>query len=270
MRGILRTAILFTSLLVGAAACSGTAMASDRTAFDRPVKLLSLETAYCLGPGGAVQVGLGQTGFGLAGRLQLTTDTRLDLLTFVNGQVKLALGGDRLGMPAIAAGFGWYTLVSSDLIVDRAIEEAFTDADIDVSAGLDVYALFFSVSVDLGSRIRAHAGYQHRWLDGEASSRDAFGIDAGDDSMTVDMSIRETATHQSVLAGVDADLLPGCKLMLEAGWDASQERFRGGAGIRFGFPGGFALQAGVLWPGLELDDDIEIPVLPTAELHVRF
>ena len=262
--------ILFLSLLAAVAVLPRSGAANELSAFDRPTKLLGLETGYCLGFGGGAQIGLGQTGFGIAGRLQLTTDTRLDLLTFLNGQLKLALGGDRRGLPAVSAGFAWYTLVTSDLVVDRVIEEAFTDEEIDVTAGLDVYVGFISISVDLGPLARAHLGYQHRFLDGRASSRQAFGIGAESDSMQVDMEIGETATQQSVLAGVDADLLPKLKIMLETGWDVTRERFRGGAGARIGLPGGVALQAGVLWPGADLGDDIELPVLPTAELHVRF
>ncbi|MBN1884129.1 MAG: hypothetical protein JW876_01230 [Candidatus Krumholzibacteriota bacterium] len=242
----------------------------DFKSFDRPTKLLNLETGYCLGPGGSVQIGIGQSGFGLGGSVQLTTDTFLDLLTFVNGQVKVALGGKSRGMPSIAAGFGWYTLVSSELIIDRIIEETFTDARVDVGAGLDMYYGFVTASAEIGRRARAHLGYQHRYLDGDVESRRAFEIGTDVDTMQVGMSIRETATHRCALAGIDVDPLPGLKFLFEAGWDFSCGHARGGAGVRLGLPGNVALQAGVLWPGVSLDDDIDLPVLPTATIHVRF
>ncbi len=46
-----------------------------------PTKLFSLDTGYFLGNGANIQVGLGETGFGLRDRVQLTTNTLLDAAT---------------------------------------------------------------------------------------------------------------------------------------------------------------------------------------------
>ena len=56
-----------------------------------PTRLLSLDTGYILGNGANVQVGLGETGFGLRDRVQVTTNTLLDITTMVNFQLKGAL-----------------------------------------------------------------------------------------------------------------------------------------------------------------------------------
>lgn len=249
---------------------AGRAAADSPVHFDHPTKLLNLETGYVLGPGGAGKVGFGDSGFGVKGRMQFTTNTLLDILTFVNGQVKVKLVEDEGPLPAVAVGFGYYNLVSSEYIIDTAVREAFADKDMDLRSGLECYYLFLSVSKRVNSRTRLHAGYQYRYLEGFIDSDRPFDLSSERDTVSIYLSLDQSAEHRGVMAACDIDIIDRLKILLELGYDASYDKARGGAGMRLGLFQTFNLQLGILWPGIKLDDDIEVPVLPHFSMFWRF
>jgi hypothetical protein len=251
--------------------CSaGPASAERPPHFDYPIRLFNVETGYVLGPGGNVRIGLGESGFGVRGRMQFTTNLLFDFLTFVNGQVKLGLLAEKGPLPAVAAGFGYYNLASSDMIVGTVLEEAFTEEKIDLSSGLEHYYVFLSMSKRLGARMRFHVGYQYRYLQGSLSSDEAVELKSEGDTLAVYLSLDQTADHKCMMTALDVDLIDHLKVLLELGYDMSYRRGRGGAGVRIGLFQSFNIQAGILWPGLRLDEDIDIPVLPSLTMFWRF
>ena len=249
---------------------TGPAVADRPLHFDYPIKLLNLETGYLLGPGGNSQAGLGESGFGVRGRMQFTTNMLYDLLTFFNGQVKVGILTDEGPTPALAAGFGYYNLITSELIVNTAVKEAFTDEEVDLCSGLEYYYFFFSVSKKLRSRVRFHAGYQHRYLKGTIDSDEPVNLTSEDDTLSVYLSIDQTANHKSLMTALDVDIIDQLKFMLELGYDISYDRGRGGVGFRLGILRSFNVQFGVLWPGIKLGEDIDIPVIPHFSFFWRF
>jgi hypothetical protein len=251
--------------------CFSSPASADRPPhFDYPVKLFNVETGYVLGPGGNVLVGLGESGFGVRGRMQFTTNLLFDFLTFINGQIKLGLLEEQDPLPALAVGFGYFNLASSDMIVGTVLEEAFTDEDIDLSSGLEHYYVFLSMSKRLNERVRFHVGYQYRYLQGNLSSEKAVELKSEGDTLAVHLSLDQTADHKCMMTALDVDLIDHLKVLLELGYDISYGRGRGGVGFRIGVFQSFNIQAGILWPGLQLDDDIEIPVLPSLTMFWRF
>ncbi|MBN2069988.1 MAG: hypothetical protein JW814_00920 [Candidatus Krumholzibacteriota bacterium] len=235
-----------------------------------PVKLMNLETGYLLGNGQNTKIGLGDSGIGLFGRVQITTNTLMDMLTLVNGQVKVGILPDEGPFPALSTGMGYYNLVSSDYLVDIVMEQAFTEEKMSISSGLDILSWFISASKKINDRLRFHAGFQYRRLEGHLKTDEPVDMGSDGDSMGIEVAFRETASHRSILFGADVDLFDHLKFMLELGSDLSYGRARGGAGVQVGVGGSFAFQAGVLWPGISLDEDIDIPVLPHISLFWRF
>ena len=258
------TIVICLHFLVGSAA-------ADRPLhFDYPTKLLNLETGYLLGPGGNAQIGIGESGFGVRGRMQFTTNLLFDVLTFVNGQVKVGLLTDKDPLPALAAGFGYYNLISSEYIIDAVVREAFTDEDIDLSSELECYSFFLSISKKLHTRARVHAGYQYHYLEGFVDSDKPVNLSAEQDTVSIYLSLDQSADHHCLMMALDADLIDQLKFLLEFGYDISYDRGRGGVGFRLGLLQSFSLQLGILWPGVKLDEDIDIPVLPHFSMFWRF
>ncbi len=271
MRSLFGNMLLFVISLSIVIQCFTCAALADRPPhFDYPVKLFNMETGYVLGRGGNARIGFGESGFGIQGRMQLTTNTLLDILTFVNGQVKVGLLVDDGSLPALATGFGYYNLVSSEYIVDHAVKEAFADREMDLSSGLECYYFFLSVSKRLSPKLRFHAGYQYRYLDGHVTSEEPFDLVSEGDTLSIYLTLDQSAIHRSLMTGVDVDLIDHLKIILEFGYDISYDRGRGGAGVRLGILQSFNLQFGALWPGMKLDEDIEIPVLPHVSMFWRF
>ncbi len=235
-----------------------------------PSKLMSLKTGYVLGYGQRVKVGLGESGIGISDRVQVTTNTLFDLLTFVNAEVKLSLLEDRLPLPALAVSLGYYSLLTSELIIDTVVHEAFADEDMSLDSGLDCLTFSASVSKRVSSRTRVHLSFQYYHLEGEVRTEEPFTLSTEEGDMGLEMSLDQSAHHSCLLGAVDFDLLEHLKLMVELGYDITREAGRGGAGFRLGFMRSFALQAGVIWPGLQLEDDIDVPVLPHFSFFWRF
>ncbi len=237
---------------------------------NHPINLVSIQTGYLLGAGGNKRVGLGESGFGIAEKFQFTTNTQLDLLTFLNGQVKLGVLDDRNGIPAVAVGLGYYNLISSNFIVEEAVRAGFSDREMDIESGLEVFSVFASVSKQLHEMARVHAGYQYRYLKGHVDSDRAFELTSQRDTVAVYLSLDQDASHHSIVSGLDVNPASRVKLLVELGYDISYGRGRGGAGIRINPVGGFNIQVGILWPGIDLDEDIEIPVIPQFSIFWRF
>ncbi len=266
---------MFTALLPALAVsvcllAPGPSVAGRPAHFDYPVKLLNLETGYLLGRGGNVQVGFGESGFGVAGRMQFTTNVLFDAVGFVNGQVKLGLLMDGGPVPAVAVGLGYYNLLSSGYILERAVRESFSDDDMDLSSGLEYICFFASASKRLHERIRIHAGFQYRYLEGRLDSDSPFNLTVERDTASVFLSVDQRTDHRSIMGGLDLDALDHLKLILEFGYDLSYGRARAGAGFRLGIMESFSLTLGALLPGIELDEDIGIPVLPHLSILWRF
>jgi len=238
--------------------------------FKYPIKLVNLETGYLLGEGGNVQFGLGQSGVGIAGRMQLTSDILMDLLTFLNFQLKLGLLKDDETFPAVSAGFAYYNLVSAPYIVDTAVREGFADADLELSSGLEVYYFFVSMSKSFSSNFRVHAGYQYRYLSGYVDSDRPIELSSDEDTLSVSLSVEQSATHHCFVTGVDFDVLERLKIITELGYDFSYQRARGGLAMRLGILHSFSFQAGFLWPGIKIGEDFELPVLPSFGFFWRF
>jgi hypothetical protein len=236
-----------------------------------PIKLMNLETGYVLGNGQSTRIGLGDSGFGVMNTVQFTTNTLMDAITLVNGQVKVRVLPESLGLFSLSTGLAYYNLVSSQYIIDTIVEEAFTEESINLESGLDILCWFLSASRKIGPAVRLHAGYQYRRLQGNLTTKDPVVMDDDDgESIGVELDFEETAEQNCIMFGADADLFSHLKIMLELGYDFSYERSRGGAGLRLGLGGAFAIQAGVLWPGIKLDEDIDYPVLPHFSLFWRF
>ncbi len=235
-----------------------------------PVKLMNLETGYLLGNQQNVRIGLNDSGIGLFNRVQFSTNILMDLLTILNGQIKVGILPDEGPFPALSAGIGYYNLVSSEYLVDIVLKEAFTEEDMSISSGLDIFTWFLSASKKINDRLRLHAGFQCRRLDGNLKTDEPVDMGSNGESMGIEVSFKESASHKSILFGADVDLFDHLKFMIELGNDLSYGKPRGGAGVRLGVGRSFALQAGVLWPGISLDEDIDIPVLPHISFFWRF
>jgi hypothetical protein len=235
-----------------------------------PTKLFSLDTGYILGNGANVQVGLGETGFGLRNRVQLTTNTLLDLTTMINFQVKGALMTEGERRPAIAVLLGYYNLAGSDMAVDYVVERALEEKGTDLSSGLSIFAASISVTKNILPMLRMHLGYQYKYVDGYSDSNEPITLDSDGDSLSVDAGVKGQAHHKSFLGAVDFDATDHLKLITELGFDFTYGEFRGGAGARFGLFSSFALQLGVVWPGLDLDEGVRLPVMPHLSLFWRF
>lgn len=248
----------------------GLCLADQPVHMQYPIKLMNLETGYVLGHGQNVRIGIGDSGFGVKDRIQFSTNTLMDIVTLVNGQVKINVLPEWDILPALSVGAAYYNLVSSQFVVDTVVEEAFSEEEMDLSAGLDILYWFISASRSVGPRIRFHAGYQHRYLKGELRTEKPVELDTDDGSMKIDLEFEETASHSCLLFGADLDVFDHLKFMVELGHDFSYGKSRGGVAFRLGIGGSFALQAGMLWPGLDLDEDIDVPVLPHFTLFTRF
>lgn len=235
-----------------------------------PSKLINLKTGYVLGYGQATKAGLGESGFGVGHRVQFTTNTLLDLLTFVNGEIKLSLLEDRLPFPALSVSLGYYSLLSSEFIVDTVVHEAFADEEMSLDSGLDCLTFSASASKRVYSRTRVHLSFQYYHLEGEVRTKEPFTLSTEEGDMGLEMSLDQSAHHSCLLGGFDFDLLDHLKLMVELGYDITRDAGRGAAGFRLGLMRSFAVQAGVIWPGLELEDDIDVPVLPHFSFFWRF
>jgi hypothetical protein len=97
-----------------------------------------------------------------------------------------------------------------------------------------------------------------------------FNLSTEEGDMGLDMSVRQSVQHNCLLSAIDLDIIEHIKIMVEAGYDFKRSRGRGGAALRLGVMRNFALQLGVIWPGLELDDEIDVPVLPHLSFFWRF
>lgn len=235
-----------------------------------PTKLFSLDTGYILGNGANVQVGLGETGFGLKNRIQITTNTLLDIATMINFQVKGALLIESERAPALSILLGYYNLAGSDMAVDYVVEKSLDESGIDMSSGFEVFAVNVSLTKKVLPKVRLHLGYQYKLVDGYSDSNEPITLDSGGDSVVVDAEISGQVNYRAFLGGVDFDPLDHVKLIAELGFDFTYGEFRGGAGVRFGVLSSFALQLGVLWPGLDLEDGVQTPVMPYLSMLWRF
>ena len=235
-----------------------------------PTKLFSLDTGYILGNGANIQVGLGETGFGLRDRVQLTTNTLLDAATMVNFQLKGALLQESGKGPALAVLLGYYNLAGSDMAVDYVVEQALDEDGIDMSSGFEVFAINVSLSKKILPEVGLHIGYQYKYVDGYSDSNEPITLDSGGDSVVVDAGIKGQVHYRSFLGAVDFNPVDHVKLMAEIGFDFTYKEFRGGAGVRFGILRSFALQLGVVWPGLDLDEGVKTPVMPHVSFFWRF
>lgn len=266
-KGTALLAVLVSILIISAGRCQ----ASRPSHMEFPIKLLNLETGYVLGNGQSTRIGLGDSGFGVMNTVQFSTNTMMDMVTLINGQVKVRVLPESLGLFSLSTGLAYYNLVSSQYIIDTVVEEAFTEEDINIESGLDILCWFISASRKIGPAVRLHAGYQYRRLQGDLTTKDPIVMEDDEgESIGVDLEFTETAEQSCLMFGADADIFSHLKIMLELGYDFSYEQSRGGAGLRLGIGGSFALQAGVLWPGIELDEDIDYPVLPHFSLFWRF
>lgn len=235
-----------------------------------PSKLVNLRTAYALGYGQNVKIGVGESGFGVADRIQVSTNTMFDFLTFLNGEIKLSLLKDRPSLPALAVSVGYFELVTSDLIIDTVVHEAFADEDMALDSGLEAVILSITASKKIGRRLRAHLSYQYYHLEGHVRTESPFTLSTDDGDMGLDLYLSQTAHHSCILSAIDLDLIEHIKLMVEAGYDFERSSGRGAAAFRFGIMRNFAIQAGIIWPGLELDEEIDVPVLPHFSFFWRF
>ncbi len=235
-----------------------------------PTKLLSLDTGYILGNGANIQIGLGETGFGLRDRVQVTTNTLLDITTMVNFQLKGALLQESERRPALAVLLGYYNLAGSDMAIDYIVKQSLDENSIDMSSGLDVFAVNISLTKKILPKVRLHLGYQYKYVDGYSDSNEPITLDSDGDSVVVDAGLNGHVHYRAFLGGVDFDPLDHVKLIAELGFDFTYKEFRGGAGVRFGVMRSFALQLGVVWPGLDLDDGVKTAVMPHLSLFWRF
>jgi hypothetical protein len=235
-----------------------------------PAKLFSLDTGYILGNGANVKVGLGETGFGIRDRVQLTTNTLLDITTMVNFQVKGALVTETDRRPALAVQLGYYNLAGSDMAIDYVVERALEDKNADLSSGLEIMAANISLTKGILPGLRVHFGYQYKYVDGYSDSNEPLTLDSEGDSISVDAGVKGQADHRSFLGAVDLDASDHVKLIAELGFDLTYGEVRGGAGARFGLFNTFAVQLGVVWPGVDLDERVRIPVMPHLSLFWRF
>ena len=244
--------------------------AADRPErFNYPIKIMNVETAYLLGPGGNTQIGLAQSGLGVKGRMQFTTDVLLDLATFLNGQVKVGIVPEEGRIPAFAVGVAYFNLIAAGYLTDAAVRAAFTEEETKTVSDLQVLYSFLSLSKTLHERVRLHASYQFHFLEGMVDSEEPYVFYEAGDTTTVYMTVNQTTIHTSLMSALDFDLLDSLKFLFELGYDISYDRPRTGLGARFGM-GNFNFQIGVMWPGVYLDEDIDIPVVPNFNLYFRF
>ncbi|MFO7916087.1 MAG: hypothetical protein R6U43_10415 [Candidatus Krumholzibacteriales bacterium] len=240
--------------------------------FSRPTKLMNVETGYLLSEeAGRLKIGIGESGYGIHPRVQITTNTMLDVFSFLNAQVKLGLLMEKGDLPALAIGAGYYNLVGSGFIVEGITEEAFSvEEELVLDSGLDSWYLHISLSRHLRDRIRVHLSYQYRYISGYFESDEPVTLTSGDEEVAVYASLDQSVYHRSVMAAIDADLGGSAKVLLEMGYDGSYEKFRGGFALRLAATRRLAVQAGVLWPGIDLGDDFEMPVIPNLALFWRY
>ncbi len=248
----------------------GEALCEKPPHMEYPTKLFSLDTGYILGSGANVQIGLGETGFGVRDRVQLTTNTLLDIITMVNFQVKGAILQESNRMPALAVLIGYYNLAGSDMAVDYVVEQALDDNNADLTSGLEVFAANVTLTKKILPKVRLNLGYQYKYVEGYSDSNGPITLDSEGDLVIVDAELKGRLHHRSFLGAVDFDPLDHVKLIVELGFDFTYKEFRGGAGVRFGVLRSFALQLGVIWPGLEIDEGIKTDVMPHLSLFWRF
>ncbi len=249
---------------------AGPATAERPAHFDNPTKLLNVETAYTLNEGGNIKVGIGESGVGFGNRFQITTNTLLDVLSFLNVQAKVGLLLEDGKIPAVAVGGGYYSLVTAGFWMGKILDNALsTDGDMGVDAGLNSWYLFASVSKQLHKRIRGHISYQHRCISGHFDSDDPITLTSDGDDFTVFASLDQNVHQRCIMAALDADASDRLKLMLELGYDGAYEKVRGGFGLRIAATEHFAIQAGILFPGIDLGDDFNMPVLPSLSFFWR-
>ncbi len=270
MRNRFSTAAIPVGVAAFLALVAGEGRAARPAHKEFPIKLMNLETGYVLGNGAGVRLGIGDSGFGIMNIIQLSTNTLLDMATLVNGQLKVRLVPETEFLPSISTGAAYYNLASSEYITEAVVEEAFSGEEMDLDSGLDVISWFVSASRRINGRLRAHAGYQLRHVRGDFETKSPVFMESEEDSMGIDADFDESVTQRCLVFGADFDLFDHFKLMFELGRDFTSGRARGGAGARLGIGGSFAIQAGVLWPGAELDEDIDIPVLPHFSMFWRF
>ncbi len=263
-------AAVVSAVVVTVVLYPGSGLCEKPPHMEHPTKLFSLDTGYILGNGANVQIGLGETGFGLRDRVQLTTNTLLDLTTMVNFQLKGALLRESDQRPALAVLLGYYNLAGTDMVLDYIVEQSLDEKNIEFSSGLEVFAVNISLSKKILPQVRLHAGYQYKYVDGYSDSNGPITLDSDGDSITVDAGLNGHVHHRSFLGAVDFNPLDHVKLIAELGFDFTYKEFRGGAGVRFGVLRSFALQLGVVWPGLDLDEGIKTPVMPHLSLFWRF
>lgn len=247
--------------------------AAERPAhFSYPTKLMNVETGYLLGEeGGRFKIGFGETGYGIHQRVQVTTNTMLDAVSFLNAQIKLGLLMEKGNMPALAIGGGYYNLVASGFFVEKIAQEALsTEDDFDLDSGLDSWYLHASISKHLHKRVRVHLSYQYRYISGYFDSDEPITLTSGDDDLTVYASLDQSVYQRSFISAMDADLGSSAKVIVEVGYDTSYEKVRGGVALRLAATRHFAIQGGVLWPGIDLGDDFEMPVIPNLAFFWRY
>ncbi|MBD3178868.1 MAG: hypothetical protein GF417_04290 [Candidatus Latescibacteria bacterium] len=240
--------------------------------FSYPTKLMNVETGYLLGErGGRLKIGFGETGFGFHPRVQVTTNTMLDFISFLNAQLKLGILMEKGKIPALAVGGGYYNLVASGFIVNSITEEALsTEEEFELDSGLDSWYLHISLSKQLYPGARIHLSYQYRYISGYFEADEPITLTSGDDELSAYTSLDQSVYHRSFMSALDADLGSSLKAILEMGYDISYQKFRGGFALRLAATRGFAIQGGVLWPGIDLGDDFEMPVVPNLAFFWRY
>ena len=249
---------------------AGAATAKRPAHFDNPTKLLNVETAYTLNAGGNIKVGIGESGVGFRNRFQITTNTLLDAISFINVQAKAGIFLEDGKIPAVAVGGGYYNLVGANFLIGEIVDNALsTVGDMGLDAGLNSWYLFASVSKQLHKRVRGHISYQYRYISGHFNSDDPITLTSGGDNFTVFASLDQSVYQRCIMAALDADATDRLKLMFELGYDGAYDKVRGGFGLRIAPTEYFAIQAGVLFPGIDLGDDFNLPVLPSLSFFWR-
>jgi hypothetical protein len=261
-------AFLISLLLILSAA----AAAERPPHFSYPTKLINVETGYLLSAeSGRTKIGFGESGYGVSERVQLTTNTMLDAFSFLNAEVKLGLLFEERGRPAVAIGGGYYYLVAASYAAERIAKEVLsTEDELELDAGMDSWYLHISASKHLHENVRFHVSYQYRYISGHFDSDKPITLTSGDEELSVVASLDQSVYQRAFMSALDADISNRAKLILELGYDSSYERVRGGAAIRLAATERFAIQVGILWPGIDLGDDFELPVIPNFTLFWRY
>jgi len=243
---------------------------AQRSHADHPIYLISSGTGYILEGESSRMIGIWQSGIGFGGRVQLTTNTLLDMMTFLNAECRVALLKEGSPFPALSLSVGYYNLVTSRMITDDIILRTFNDDDIGIDSGLDCMTFSVSVSGKVDARAGAHLTYQYYRLRGRAESEEPFEVSTGYGGMGVEFKFDHAADDHSVIAAMDLYASDRISLILETGYDFSAGAVRGAGGMRLELLRNLFLDLGLIWPGTEFEDELDIPVLPYFSIFRRF